>query len=130
MDVRRVVAVIAAVVVMGVVPAVASASSSLVWHACATQQEPTAVCAAGDVPIDRARPELGAARLALARLPAADRAQRIGSLLVNPGGPGGSGVGFVQFGGLASPELAQLRQRFDVVGFDPRGDWRSTPRIT
>ncbi|MEV6449201.1 alpha/beta hydrolase [Amycolatopsis sp. NPDC051716] len=129
MDVRRVVAVIAAVVCMAAVPAVASASV-LTWRPCATQQEPSAECATVDVPIDRARPELGSAQLALARLPALDPGGRLGSLLVNPGGPGGSGVGFVQFGGLASPDLAQLRQRFDVVGFDPRGDWYSTPRIT
>ncbi|WP_103338018.1 alpha/beta hydrolase [Amycolatopsis sp. CA-126428] len=129
MDVRRVVAVIAAVVCMAAVPAVASASV-LTWRPCATQQEPSAECATVDVPIDRTRPELGSAQLALARLPALDPGGRIGSLLVNPGGPGGSGVGFVQFGGLASPDLAQLRQRFDVVGFDPRGDWYSTPRIT
>ncbi|MFB9684592.1 alpha/beta hydrolase [Amycolatopsis plumensis] len=129
MDVRRIVAVIAAVVVMAAVPAVASASV-LTWHPCATQQEPSAECATVEVPIDRARPELGSAQLALARLPARDPAHRIGSLLVNPGGPGGSGVGFAQFGGLASPELDALRQRFDVVGFDPRGVWYSTPRIT
>jgi pimeloyl-ACP methyl ester carboxylesterase len=129
MDVRRIVAVVAAVVVMAAVPAVAEASATA-WHPCATRQEPAAECAAVEVPIDRTRPELGAARLALTRLPALDPAHRIGSLLVNPGGPGGSGVGFVQFGGLASPDLARLRQRFDVVGFDPRGDWFSTPRIT
>jgi len=129
MDVRRVAAIVAAVVVMAAVPAVASASA-LTWRPCATQQEPSAECATVEVPIDRARPELGSAQLALARLPARDPSRRIGSLLVNPGGPGGSGVGFAQFGGLASPELAQLRQRFDVVGFDPRGDWYSTPRIT
>ncbi|MGW3996938.1 alpha/beta hydrolase [Amycolatopsis sp. NPDC004772] len=129
MDVRRVAAIIAAVVVMAGVPAVASASV-LAWRACATLQEPSAECATIEVPIDRARPELGSARLALARLPARDPSRRIGSLLVNPGGPGGSGVGFAQFGGLASPELAQLRQRFDVVGFDPRGDWSGTPRVT
>ncbi|MEU7788586.1 alpha/beta hydrolase [Amycolatopsis sp. NPDC049159] len=129
MDLRRFAAVAAVVVVMAAVPSVAEASG-LSWRPCATQQEPAAECAAVDVPIDRARPELGTARLALARLPALDPAHRIGSLLVNPGGPGGSGVGFVQFGGLASPELARLRQRFDVVGFDPRGDWFSTPRIT
>jgi len=116
-------------VVMAAVPAVASAAA-LTWRPCATQQEPSAECATVEVPIDRARPELGSAQLALARLPARDPSRRIGSLLVNPGGPGGSGVGFAQFGGLASPELAQLRQRFDVVGFDPRGDWYSTPRIT
>lgn len=129
MDVRRIVAVAAAVVVMGAVPAVAAASD-LSWHPCATQQEPAAECAAVEVPIDRGQPGPGVARLALARLPALDPAHRIGSLLVNPGGPGGSGVGFVQFGGLASPDLARLRQRYDIVGFDPRGDWFSTPRIT
>ncbi|KDN19485.1 alpha/beta hydrolase [Amycolatopsis rifamycinica] len=129
MDMRRIFAVVAAVVVMAAVPAVASASV-LTWSSCATQQEPSAECATVEVPIDRARPELGSARLALARLPARDRSHRIGSLLVNPGGPGGSGVGFAQSGGLASPDLAPLRERFDVVGFDPRGDWYSTPRIT
>lgn len=129
MDMRLITAVAVAVVVMAAVPAVASASE-LTWHPCATQQERAAECATVEVPIDRARPELGSAQLALARLPALDPGRRIGSLLVNPGGPGGSGVGFVQFGGLASPDLAPLRQRFDVVGFDPRGDWFSTPRIT
>ncbi|MEV6830614.1 alpha/beta hydrolase [Amycolatopsis sp. NPDC051102] len=129
MNMRRVAAIFAVLVVMAAVPAVASASV-LTWHSCATQQEPTAECATVDVPIDRARPELGSAQLALARLPALDPGGRIGSLLVNPGGPGGSGVGFVQFGGLASPDLGALRQRFDIVGFDPRGDWFSTPRIT
>lgn len=129
MGIRGIVALVAAVVVAAAVPAVAEASS-LSWRPCATTQEPTAECSTVEVPIDRARPELGSAQLALARLPALDPAHRIGSLLVNPGGPGGSGVGFVQFGGLASPDLARLRQRFDIVGFDPRGDWFSTPRIT
>jgi pimeloyl-ACP methyl ester carboxylesterase len=129
MDLRRVVAVAAAFVVLAAVPAVAEASATT-WRPCATQQEPTAECSTVDVPIDRAHPDVGVARLALARLPALDPAHRIGSLLVNPGGPGGSGVGFVQYGGLASPDLARLRERFDIVGFDPRGDWFSTPRIT
>ncbi|MEQ0559376.1 alpha/beta hydrolase [Amycolatopsis sp. NEAU-NG30] len=129
MGIRQAAAVVAAVVIMAAVPAVAEASG-LPWRACATRQEPAAECATVEVPIDRARPSAGVARLALARLPALDPAHRIGALLVNPGGPGGSGVGFVQYGGLASPDLAQLRQRFDIVGFDPRGDWYSTPRIT
>ncbi len=129
MDMRRVVAFVAAVVVLAAVPAVAEAAV-LPWHPCATQQEPAAECSAVDVPIDRTQPGPGSARLALARLPALDPAHRIGALLVNPGGPGGSGVGFVQYGGLASPDLARLRERYDIVGFDPRGDWFSTPRIT
>ena len=58
--------------------------------------------------------------IALIRLPATDQANRIGSLFLNPGGPGGSGVSFVLGAGpvLYTPEV---RARFDLVGFDPRG---------
>jgi pimeloyl-ACP methyl ester carboxylesterase len=63
--------------------------------------------------------------LALARRKATDPSKRIGSLVVNPGGPGGSGVDFV----LLAPDYfsADLRARFDLVGFDPRGVARSHP---
>jgi pimeloyl-ACP methyl ester carboxylesterase len=62
----------------------------------------------------------------LTRLPAADPGRRIGSLFINPGGPGASGVEFVQGAGpfLYSDEV---RARFDLVGFDPRGIIGSTP---
>jgi pimeloyl-ACP methyl ester carboxylesterase len=58
-------------------------------------------------------------------VPATDKATRIGSLFVNPGGPGGSGVDFVRDGAtnLFPPAL---RKRFDIVGFDPRGVNSST----
>jgi pimeloyl-ACP methyl ester carboxylesterase len=61
----------------------------------------------------------------MVRLPALDPDERIGSLFLNPGGPGGSGVDFAVFAApfLYSPEL---RSRFDLVGFDPRGVARST----
>ena len=64
--------------------------------------------------------------IALARLPATDPRRRIGSLFLNPGGPGGSGVDFVLGAG---PFLStdESRARFDLVGFDPRGFMRSTP---
>jgi pimeloyl-ACP methyl ester carboxylesterase len=68
----------------------------------------------------------GSARISLAviRLPASDRPHRIGSMFINPGGPGGSGVDFALFARfLFSPEILA---RFDVVGFDPRGIFRST----
>jgi pimeloyl-ACP methyl ester carboxylesterase len=62
----------------------------------------------------------------LTRLPAADPGRRIGSLFINPGGPGASGVEFVQGAGpfLYSDEV---RARFDLVGFDLRGIIGSTP---
>jgi pimeloyl-ACP methyl ester carboxylesterase len=59
------------------------------------------------------------------RLPATDRAHRIGSLLVNPGGPGASGVDFVR--DAAAIYSADLRARYDIVGFDPRGVGASDP---
>jgi pimeloyl-ACP methyl ester carboxylesterase len=52
------------------------------------------------------------------RLPAGSPKQRIGSLLLNPGGPGGSGVDFAR--GVAQFLPLELRARFDIVGFDPR----------
>jgi len=63
--------------------------------------------------------------ISVIRLPATDRAHRIGSLVVNPGGPGASGVDFVR---RAADRVfaAGVRSRFDIVGFDPRGVNRSS----
>jgi pimeloyl-ACP methyl ester carboxylesterase len=82
-------------------------------------------CATAQVPRDYANPTGPAISLALIRLPASDPAHRIGSLFVNPGGPGGSGVDFVRFAAQLFP--AEVLARFDLVGFDPRGVTRSTP---
>ena len=82
-------------------------------------------CATIRVPKDYADPAKGTLQLALLRLPATDRANRIGSLLINPGGPGGSGVDFVRDGGSQFPSA--IRKRFDLVGFDPRGVNTSSP---
>ncbi len=83
-------------------------------------------CGIVDVPRDYADPTGPTVRLALIRLPASDPAHRIGSLLVNPGGPGESGVDFVRQG--ASTLFPRtLLARFDIVGFDPRGVGASTP---
>ena len=59
-------------------------------------------------------------------LPATDRASRIGSLFVNPGGPGASGVEFIREAAAANLFPANLRKRFDIIGFDPRGVNSST----
>ena len=70
-------------------------------------------------PLDYSDPSLGTISTSVIVIPAKDTAKRIGSLLVNPGGPGESGVQFVE---QAYQLLATLNQRFDIVGFDPRGD--------
>jgi pimeloyl-ACP methyl ester carboxylesterase len=82
-------------------------------------------CATAAVPLDYRQPHGQTISLALSRLPASDPAHRIGSLFVNPGGPGGSGVGFVQAAASLFP--ADVRARFDIVGFDPRGVAASNP---
>jgi len=82
-------------------------------------------CARVAVPLDYDRPAGEKITLALIRLPAASPGRRIGSLVLNPGGPGGSGVDFVRDVGQFLP--LEVRGRFDIVGFDPRGIMRSTP---
>jgi pimeloyl-ACP methyl ester carboxylesterase len=80
-------------------------------------------CGNLDVPLDYAAPSGDKIKLALKRRAA--RGQRIGSLLINPGGPGGSAVDFL--GSFVQVAGAALLQRFDVVAFDPRGVGASTP---
>jgi pimeloyl-ACP methyl ester carboxylesterase len=101
---------------------VPSAGAGLAWSECAVAFE----CATLAVPLDYANPGGRQITLALARLPAADPAHRIGSLLINPGGPGGSGVDFLE-SSADSIFSKVLRDRFDIVGFDPRGVGASTP---
>jgi pimeloyl-ACP methyl ester carboxylesterase len=98
------------------------------WGSCAAEGEGLEAfqCATAVVPLDYDRPKGRQITLALARLPASDPSRKIGSLFLNPGGPGGSGIDFL-FG--AGPFLYsdEVRARFDLVGFDPRGIFRSTP---
>ncbi|QIG41846.1 alpha/beta hydrolase [Nocardioides anomalus] len=108
---------------VGSVPAVA-------WQGCrdSVPGAPKALqCATYQVPLDYRNPAAGTATIALDRLPATGP-DRIGSLFLNPGGPGGSGVDFVAGVG-GSPTFKALREHFDLVGFDPRGTNRSTPGI-
>ena len=82
-------------------------------------------CATVQVPLDYNNPGAASIGIAIVRLPASDPANKIGSLFFNPGGPGGSGVDFLLFAG---PFLYtdEVRARFDLIGFDPRGIARST----
>ena len=77
------------------------------------------------VPLDYREPAAKAIELFLIRVRLAGQQRRIGSLVVNPGGPGGSGVDAAV--GLALTLPIELLRRFDVVGFDPRGVGLSSP---
>jgi pimeloyl-ACP methyl ester carboxylesterase len=81
-------------------------------------------CATAVAPIDWAQPSSGVVKLSVIRHKATGPKQ--GSLLVNPGGPGGSGYDFVS-GSVGSAIDATLTKSFDVVGWDPRGIGRSEP---
>ena len=82
-------------------------------------------CATLRVPLDYAHPQRAQIGIAVVRHPAGDAAHRLGSLILNPGGPGGSGVDYARAATdvVSAPVLAT----YDIVGFDPRGVARSAP---
>jgi pimeloyl-ACP methyl ester carboxylesterase len=93
-------------------------TGSIVWHGCGAVQ-----CATLEVPLDWSKPSRGHIELSLARLPA--EGDRVGVLLANPGGPGVSGIDLVR---AASGSFGDdVRERFDIVSWDPRGAGSSTP---
>lgn len=88
----------------------------VLWSDCGAVQ-----CATVQAPLDWDEPTAGAIDLALQRSPATGAAeQRIGSLLVNPGGPGSSGLEFLDYA-VAEVISAEVLAAYDVVAFDPRG---------
>jgi pimeloyl-ACP methyl ester carboxylesterase len=95
-------------------------AQDLQWESCDDFQ-----CARLTVPVDYADPAAGTIELALLRVPAADPANRVGSLVVNPGGPGAPGTSYAQQADAVFGSA--LTDSFDVVGFDPRGTGGSAP---
>lgn len=91
----------------------------ITWTPCGKRAE----CAVVSVPVDYGEPAGRRLDLSVIRRPATDPAQRIGSLFVNPGGPGASGVDFLR-SAFADPGL---NQRFDLISWDPRGVGESAP---
>jgi pimeloyl-ACP methyl ester carboxylesterase len=98
-------------------------SQELDWSRCGKFE-----CTFLQVPLDYSRPNGKKARVAVLRQKASRPDERIGSLVVNPGGPGGSGTK------LAANLAREMRgtplgEQFDLVGFDPRGVGASEPAI-
>jgi pimeloyl-ACP methyl ester carboxylesterase len=101
---------------------------SIDWGECDEEiDDRSAECGELEVPLDYDRTDGETIDVSLIRFPAGDPDERIGSILFNPGGPGGSGVDMVglQVGPLSSLQYPELASRFDLIGFDPRGVDRS-----
>ncbi|MFD4633348.1 alpha/beta hydrolase [Streptomyces sp. NPDC058284] len=102
------------------------AHPSLTWKKCATKDRPTLQCASLKVPLDHQEPGGRQLTLALSRVPHTAKSFQ-GPLLVNPGGPGGSGLAMAGFVAGALPK--KVAAQYDVVGFDPRGVGKSRPAL-
>ena len=98
-------------------------SQELVWKDC--KDDKKFQCAEIYVPIDYKNPGDASLTLALKKLSAKQSANKVGSLLINPGGPGGSGTDYVTYAEDAFGK--RLMDSFDIIGFDPRGVAQSTP---
>jgi pimeloyl-ACP methyl ester carboxylesterase len=92
----------------------------LTWTDCEDEMQ----CATATAPLDWNDPARDSIDLALIRHPA-DDGSPLGSVLVNPGGPGGSGYDFIA-DSLSYAVSPALQKNFDIVGFDPRGVNRSS----
>jgi pimeloyl-ACP methyl ester carboxylesterase len=96
------------------------------WTSCVTETSgPGWTCTKIQVPLDYADPSKGSTYIAVTRKAATGPAnQRLGSLLLNPGGPGGAGIEYAQDPTVVSRNVSA---RYDIVGFDPRGVGQSDP---
>ncbi len=103
-------------------PALAATTPVVTWSACPEDEH--VQCGVMRVPADWKDSQGPSIELRMARRQASDPARRIGVLIVNPGGPGGSAVNLALETDFFSSEL---RKRFDIIGLDPRGVGRSAP---
>ena len=99
-------------------------SQTIAWKDCSDGTSPFQ-CGTVTVPLDYEHPDGRTITIALKKLPASDGDAEHGSLFINPGGPGASGIQDLEAQATALPE--GLRAGYDVVGFDPRGVGQSTP---
>ncbi|MEV0651022.1 alpha/beta hydrolase [Phytomonospora sp. NPDC050363] len=136
MRTRRIAAALGAALLVGTIPAPATADPTVTplnWHSCSTGpgdeigaalDAAGARCAELTVPLDYSRPRGRTIDIAVSRLPATDPAARRGALALNPGGPGDPALDLVLELAEISPEVAA---RYDLIGMDPRFVGRSSP---
>ena len=91
------------------------------WRSCGRRLQ----CATLTVPVDYSQPDGEQVKLAVARVPASQPKQRVGSLVFNFGGPGDAGTETLP--DFVSQIPAEIRARYDLVSFDPRGTGKSRP---
>ncbi|QYC39499.1 Tripeptidyl aminopeptidase precursor [Nonomuraea coxensis DSM 45129] len=112
----------------------AAPAAPVVWGTCprVTGKAVNAAleCATVEVPLDYSRPSGQSIKVAINRIRAKTprNADRLGTLLINPGGPGASGRALTEY--VASGLPAGVSERYDVVGFDPRGVGASEPALS
>ncbi|MEI8082999.1 MAG: alpha/beta hydrolase [Actinomycetes bacterium] len=91
------------------------------WRSCSGGN----LCTEIEVPLNYADPSAKSIKVAVLKVPASDPSKRLGTLVVNPGGPGASGIDYAQQVPFSwSPAVTAA---YDIVGFDPRGVGKSTP---
>ena len=101
----------------------------LTWTDCTDDATGTAFqCATVTVPLDYDDPQGQTITVALKKLPSTSSSPR-GSVFLNPGGPGGSGISLIESQAelYKSGDLSEVLANYDVIGFDPRGVGQSTP---
>ncbi|OEJ24237.1 peptidase [Streptomyces agglomeratus] len=110
----------------GAAPGPDAGRTALVWKGCGTKTYPKLQCASVEVPLDHVDPRGEKITLALSRIRHTAKTFQ-GPLLVNPGGPGGSGRSLAGFVAAALP--GKVAAQYDVIGFDPRGVGASEPAL-
>ncbi|MEV5508530.1 alpha/beta hydrolase [Streptomyces orinoci] len=136
---RAVISAVAAIggVLAGVTPAASAAlpaaqntgQGKLNWSSCHDTTTPELQCAMLEVPLDYAHPQGTKIKIKLNRLPAtAPKSKRQGPILLNPGGPGDSGLWMPAY--ISGKVPKDVAATYDWIGFDPRGTNASEPHVT
>src|SRR5262245_35460964 len=127
-------AAVAAAALTGAAPAIGAPDlqdapiGRLDWSSCGDPATPALQCAMLAVPLDYAKPRGRTITIKVNRLPAtAPKTQQQGPILLNPGGPGASGLWMPAF--ISSKLPADVASTYDWIGFDPRGTNGSEPHV-